>query len=318
MVDKQSVKLKRYKFITKIFAFVVLLSVCLFGVYFYASYRDSSEKSLDGNKIAKVRFPVETLDLRNTFWEYNEFSGTVINNGDKDIYNITIKLSVSKNRNQWIPEEQFLTIPYKINSGEKLEFIETVNSSGGNPWWSSYLTNAEYYNGEIIPTASPVIKKSATSQQILDTTEWGIAKQIDEVTWIMKVGQDDRIGTPQEIFDALNIYREKNGKSRLTWDNNLADFASTRAAQLNAIKYTDKHAGFLEYTKDVENLRKLGFWGAGENCNYGQRLLGVHLIEWIYAGDEPHDKNQLDPTWTHVGVGVSGLGVSIIFGKWKI
>lgn len=301
-----------------IFILLIFLLAYISGSYFYIKNRDSFKKRFSGNEHAKIQFPVETLDLRNTSWEYNEFSGTIINNGNKDVYNVAIKLSVSKSRNQWIPEEQFLTIPYEINSGEKLEFIETVNSSGGNPWWSSYIINAEYYNGEIIPTAPSVARRKATSQQIPDTAEWGVAKQVDEVTWTMKVGQDDRIGTPQEIFDALNLYREREGKSRLTWDNNLADFAGTRAAQLNAIKYTDKHAGFLEYTKDVENLRRLGFWGVGENCNYGQRLLGVHLIEWIYAGDEPHDKNQLDPTWTHVGVGVSGLGVSIIFGKWKI
>lgn len=153
----------------------------------------------------------------------------------------------------------------------------------------------------------------------IDTSEeWGVAKQIDEVTWEMKVGQDQRIGTPQDIFEALNIYRQRHGSGTLAWDNNLADFAQSRAAYLNSIKGTDKHAGFNEYVKSEDNLRKLGFWGVGENSGYGNRLSGTHLVEWIYAGDLPHNSNQLDPSWTHVGIGVEGLGVSFIFGKWKM
>lgn len=169
------------------------------------------------------------------------------------------------------------------------------------------------------PTLKPVAREKVVP--IITPKEeepWGVAKQIDEVTWTMKVGQDERIGTPEEIFESLNVYRQRNGKGLLAWDQNLAAFAQQRASYFNSIKNIDKHIGFKEYTNNIENLKKLGFWSVGENCNYGQRLIGVHLIEWIYAGDKPHDDNQLNNLWTHVGIGVEGLGVAIIFGANKI
>jgi len=171
-----------------------------------------------------------------------------------------------------------------------------------------------------LPTKSPTTNpsKPITVATPKSKEPWGVAKQIDEVTWTMKIGQDERIGTPQEIYEALNVYRQQHGKGILTWDQNLAAYAQQRANYFNSIKNIDKHVGFKEYTNNIENLRKLGFWSVGENCNYGQRLLGVHLIEWIYAGDKPHDDNQLNSLWTHIGVGVDGLGVDIIFGANKI
>jgi len=51
----------------------------------------------------------------------------------------------------------------------------------------------------------------------------------------------------------------------------------------------------------------------GENISYGYRLEGVHLIEWMYAGDKPHDDNQLDSKWDHVGIGVKETATCIIF-----
>lgn len=169
------------------------------------------------------------------------------------------------------------------------------------------------------PTLKPVAKKNVAPITTPKSEEpWGVAKQIDEVTWTMKVGQDERIGTPQEIYESLNVYRQRHGKGILAWDQNLAEFAQQRAIYFDSIKNIDKHVGFKEYTNNIENLKKLGFWSVGENCNYGQRLIGVHLIEWIYAGDKPHDDNQLNPLWTHVGVGIEGLGVAIIFGADKI
>lgn len=144
--------------------------------------------------------------------------------------------------------------------------------------------------------------------------EWGIAKQIDEVTWQMKVNLDDRIGTPEEIYEALNSYRNRHGVNSLNWDNNLAVFAQQRADYFNSIQNIDKHAGFNDFVSSYENITNMGFRSIGENSSFGYRMYGVHLIEWIFAGDEPHNANQLNSGWNHVGIGVSGLGVDLIFG----
>lgn len=160
-------------------------------------------------------------------------------------------------------------------------------------------------------------QKIAPAQQLVPK-EWGVAKQINDVTWTILVGQDEAMATPQEILEALNQYRNTNGAGSLSWDEKLAEFAQSRANYFAQIKDLDQHAGFIEYTNSEDNMKSLGFAGVGENASYGYKLAGVHLIEWVFAGDEPHDQNQRNPDWTHIGVGVSGTGVDLIFGKMKL
>lgn len=162
--------------------------------------------------------------------------------------------------------------------------------------------------------ANPTIIPEPTTSSL----EWGVSKQIDEYEWTIRVGEDEKMATPKEIHEALNVYRNRHGSGALTWDNSLSTYAQTRAEEFISLGKLDQHKGFREYVENEENRRKLGFWGVGENASYGSNLIGVHIIEWIFAGDEPHDKNQLNPDWTHVGIGVKDTAVDIIFGKWKM
>ncbi len=150
-----------------------------------------------------------------------------------------------------------------------------------------------------------------------DTGPWGVAKQVGEHTWTMKIQLDSRMSTPKELFDALNAYRVKSGVSALSWDDKLANYAQSRADFFTQNKNLDSHKGFEDYLNNQDGFAKLGFDSLGENASYGYRLLGVHLIEWIYAGDEPHDHNQLNTIWNYVGVGINGTSSCLIFGTGK-
>ncbi|MCS6956594.1 MAG: CAP domain-containing protein, partial [Patescibacteria group bacterium] len=174
--------------------------------------------------------------------------------------------------------------------------------------------NKDYLLSQIREIINKNQKNTNQNSLINNNTEWGVAKQISEKTWTMKVGFDQKMATPQEIFNALNVYRERHGRNSLQWDERLANFALERAKYFTQIGRLDEHKGFEEYVNNIDNLKKLGFWRVGENSSYGYRLEGVHLIEWVFAGDEPHNNNQLDPEWTHVGIGVDGYQVDIIFG----
>ena len=46
----------------------------------------------------------------------------------------------------------------------------------------------------VAPTQTKVVNKVVNN--IDDGQPWGVAKQIDDVTWQMKVGQDAQMGTP--------------------------------------------------------------------------------------------------------------------------
>jgi uncharacterized protein YkwD len=134
----------------------------------------------------------------------------------------------------------------------------------------------------------------------------------------MNVQNDDRMATPNEILDALNSYRNRHGKSTLSLDDNLVKYAQSRADIFKELGKSDEHAGFNEYLKDNDNFKKLGFGKLGENSSSGYQLYGVHIIEWVFAGDKPHDDNQLNSEWSHVGIGVNDTMVDLVFGGYKM
>lgn len=175
-------------------------------------------------------------------------------------------------------------------------------------------------------TPTPVVKKQAAfdvlpaadAQDTPTSSPWGKSRQIDEHTWTIKVENDSRSGTAQEILTALNAYRQKKGKGSLAWDSGLANYAQSRAESFSAAHTLDGHAGFMDFINNQDGFHKLGFYGLGENSSYGYSLEAVHLIEWVYAGDAPHDNNQLSSEWTHVGIGVSGSATDLVFGGPKM
>jgi len=168
-----------------------------------------------------------------------------------------------------------------------------------------------------VPTKIPIIKKNI-SPIPTDTTPWGIANQIGEHTWTMKIAQDPVMATPAEILSALNEYRHRYSSQILTLDSKLVAYAQSRVDYFNQIKNIDSHVGFTNFLEKEDGFNKLGFTYLGENISYGYRLSGVHLIEWIYAGDEPHNKNQLDSKWDHVGIAVKGTATCLIFATGKM
>jgi uncharacterized protein YkwD len=177
---------------------------------------------------------------------------------------------------------------------------------------------------EVKPTLPSIAKEGFGNSKVKkvvtptpDNGPWGVSKQIDSTTWTMKIGEDATMATSQEILAGLNEYRKVHGSQVLNWDEKLANYAKDRAKYLNGIKSVDQHKGFNDFMENQNGFNKLGFTSLGENISYGFRLNGVHIIEWMYAGDEPHNKNQLDNRWNYVGIGVEGLATSLIFGTGK-
>lgn len=146
------------------------------------------------------------------------------------------------------------------------------------------------------------------------TPQWGKARQVDAHTWTIDVGKDSQMGSPQEILAALNVYRQAKGKGTLTMDMKLLNFAQQRADSFAAAHNLDGHAGFEDFIHNQNGFDQLGFYALGENSSYGYQVNGTHLIEWVYAGDKPHDDNQLSSDWSYVGIGVSGLATDLVFG----
>jgi uncharacterized protein YkwD len=165
---------------------------------------------------------------------------------------------------------------------------------------------------------SPKPTKSIPNPLPTDSTPWGISQQVGEYTWTMKIGEDPTMATPSEILSALNEYRQRYSSQILTQDPKLMAYAQSRVEYFNKTKNVDSHVGFNYFLEKENGFEKLGFTYVGENISYGYHLNGVHLIEWVYAGDEPHNKNQLDSKWDHVGIAVKGTATCIIFATGKM
>ncbi len=269
------------------------------------------------------------VDFTEGEWVGSLVYGKLTNKNTITISSPTIQFVVSKSKDgEDILKTYTATIAAKLAPDESIYFSQrfTLPTSTAAFWWSEEILHVND-DASANPGKPPVGQKISTKpirppvntvQTQQDSGPWGVAKQIDDVTWTIKVGQDDRMATPQETLQALNDYRKAHGVAPLTWDQNLATFAQSRAVYLNSIKGTDKHQGFKDYIASEDNVRKLGFWSVGENIGYGSKLIGVHLIEWVYAADEGHNRNQLDSQWSHVGIGIEGLGVAFTFGGSKI
>lgn len=80
----------------------------------------------------------------------------------------------------------------------------------------------------------------------------------------------------------------------------------------------DNHEGFKQLTSTSAGFYRLGFRSLGENSSSGYNTTPVNLIEKIYAASPHHQANQLNPNWTHAGIGTSGSFTDLVFGGNKI
>lgn len=165
------------------------------------------------------------------------------------------------------------------------------------------------------PSIQPTAKPKTTDTSLSNTdAEWGKATKNSDGTYTMKIQMDDRMSTVPELFEALNNYRNTKGKSSLAWDERLASYAQERANYICA-NGGDGHAGFYKFLEEG-GYDKLGFNGLGENQGR-MKLIGVHLVEWMYAQSPGHERNQLGP-WSHAGVGITEYCSVVIFGGGKM
>ncbi len=272
--------------------------------------------------------PYFNVQISEADWQGKTFIAKISNKNPFAVYNTEIRIGVSPTKEPWneIKIHRF-TVPVALEASDHVYFSKTLPLETNDYWWSVEVASTLPYNGETVsatpsglvisPTKPKANVKSSKKSSPVDTEPWGVALKIDDVTWTIKVKEDDRMATLEETLLALNEYRKRHGAGQLSANDQLAAFAKERAVYLNSIKSTDKHAGFQQYIANEDNIKKLGFGSLGENSGYGHQLIGVHLIEWIYGGDPQHNANQLDRSWSHVGIGIEGLAVVFIFGGSK-
>ena len=93
-------------------------------------------------------------------------------------------------------------------------------------------------------------------------------------------------------------------------------YAQSRADYLQSIGKLDDHAQHIEFMASG-GFDKLGFNSIAENQGWNYQGDAKGLIESFYGTSSGHNKNQLNPTYTHVGIGIDGSFTDLVFGGRK-
>ncbi|OGK20576.1 hypothetical protein A3C23_05265 [Candidatus Roizmanbacteria bacterium RIFCSPHIGHO2_02_FULL_37_13b] len=195
-------------------------------------------------------------------------------------------------------------------------FNKIINPTNNIPTTSINKLQPTNISLELDISPKPKTVKKTVPKE--NTDPWGVAKKIGDHTYTIKLGHDNAMGSPNEIYEALNNYRNQMNKGYLSWDEKLAQYAQKRADYFKSINSTDEHAELNDYLDNRNGFVELSFNKVGENSYYGTPLYGVHVIEWLFASSSEHNSNQLDNSWSHVGIGSNGFSVDIIFGGGKM
>lgn len=167
------------------------------------------------------------------------------------------------------------------------------------------------------PTSTPTPTLKPTTKPL--STPTYAATQIGDHTFtITGIPKASSMPSVSEVLTALNNYRAKRGVPTLAADSNLMSYAQSRASLYKQLGRTDTHAAFLDFIQNQNGFAKLGFNALGENSSYLTYPVGAQvLIESLFGADAQHDQNQLNTKWSHVGIGIDGLGVDLVFGGSK-
>lgn len=168
------------------------------------------------------------------------------------------------------------------------------------------------------PTPSPTKEQSSTPSSSTETPHSQTQSSQATPTPTPTTSQTTSAPTTsqaEQVFQVLNDYRTSHGVGKLEWSDKLGQYAQSRADKFAANGATDNHQDFQTLISTPAGFAQMGFSGLGENSSYGYPFNASDLIEKDYAADKPHDDNQLDSSWTHVGIGINGVASDLVFGK---
>jgi uncharacterized protein YkwD len=118
------------------------------------------------------------------------------------------------------------------------------------------------------------------------------------------------MASPEELFTAVNNYRQANGKTILGGSGTLCGIAQARVAQQVQIGHLD-HSGFTAAAQGQTEFRGLAEILQTNSKPYD----ATFLVQSGWGGSTSHNATMLDNQWTHGCGAVSGNYAVFIFGK---
>lgn len=141
--------------------------------------------------------------------------------------------------------------------------------------------------------------------------QWTVEK-VSEHETEMSIPADPRMSTADELFDALNSYRQDHNIPAVQKDDLLCSIAQNRANEQIANGGLDDHAGFNKYAQNQNEFSRMGEVLFGGN----QPEYGVHIVE--YGWDRSltgHREVIQDSGWGYGCSGIAGYYAVFVFGQ---
>jgi uncharacterized protein YkwD len=178
--------------------------------------------------------------------------------------------------------------------------INIVSSGPANP--VRQIVTAVITEGKLTPTVTP--QQLPRDSQLINNAKEQNSSQVSQPC----------PSAAQPFLDALNAYRQRNGKPPLQWNTGLGQYAQSRADLFIKQGGLDFHAGFNDFIHNQGGFYKLGFYSLGENSGFGHNMSDpAAIIENSYGHSPEHNENQLNADWSNIGIGVSGSSTDFIF-----
>lgn len=174
---------------------------------------------------------------------------------------------------------------------------------------SDWISNYFLTKSESAPTPSPTVLSAQTKMQ-------SPSPKPQKKALIKKTTTNSPFNT-EEVLQALNTYRVSKGIGSLIIDPKLQTYAQTRVNSLKTNGKMDNHAGFNAFIANGDGFNSLGFNSLAENQSWNYKGDPSGLISEFYAKSPGHNANQLNPIYTHVGIGINAEYTNIIFGGSK-
>ncbi|MBT6755732.1 MAG: hypothetical protein HN981_02145 [Candidatus Pacebacteria bacterium] len=157
----------------------------------------------------------------------------------------------------------------------------------------------------------PTYKPIAEKKEVGSNDPWKVEK-IDDKTTDTRFPADERMGTSEELFIAINNYRSSHSISQVQKHDTLCGIAQTRANQLLELGELDYHAGMDSLAHSQQDFDNMGEVISGGT----QNELAAHTVEWGWGRSlTGHRESVLNPKWTHGCGGVAGLFSVFVFGS---
>lgn len=118
------------------------------------------------------------------------------------------------------------------------------------------------------------------------------------------------MSTADELFDAMNNYRQSHNISTLQKSDLLCGVAQNRANEQVANGGLDGHSGFDKYAQDQNEFSQMGEVLFGGN----QPQYGVHIVEYGWNRSLTGHKEAIqNPIWQYGCGGIAGYFAVFIF-----